>query len=108
MSVLKTVNPQEDFLMQINGDYNVPFDQILVTVAGALPAGTVLKDAATAAVDADTAVLGILAQDKAAGSVWMRVMVRGNPSTVNAQALSVKSATIITALAAKDILVENV
>jgi hypothetical protein len=107
MTVVATVNQQEAFLVQLNGDYNVPFDEVTVTVAGALPAGTVLATLAAAAIDADTAVVGILAQDKAAGSQRCRVMVRGNPSTVNAQAISVKSATIIAALKDLDIIVVN-
>ena len=107
MSVVATVNQQEAFLINVNGDYNVPFDEVTCTVAAALPAGTVLKDLATAAVNADTAVVGILAQDKPAGSQRVRLLTRGNPTTVNAKALSVKSATIITALAAKSIIVVN-
>ena len=107
MSVVATVKQQEAFLINVNGDYNVPFDEVTCTVAAALPAGTVLKDLATAAVTADTAVVGILAQDKPAGSQRVRLLTRGNPTTVNAKALSVKSATIITALAAKSIIVVN-
>lgn len=108
MSVVTTVNQQEAFLVQLNGDYNVPFDEVTCTVAAALPAGTVLKDLATAAVDIDTAAIGILAVDKPAGTQVVRLMSRGNPSTVNAQAISVKSATVIAALAALDIIVVNV
>ena len=107
MSVVATVNQQEAFLMNVNGDYNVPFDEVTCTVAGALPAGTVLKDLATAAIAADTAVVGILAQDKPAGTARVRLIARGDPTTVHAQAISVKSATIITALAAKSIIVVN-
>lgn len=107
MSVVATVNQQEAFLINVNGDYNVPFDEVTCTVAGALPAGTVMKDLATAAVDADTDVVGILAQDKPAGAARVRLMTRGNPTTVNAQAISVSSATIVTALAAKSIIVVN-
>ena len=107
MSVVATVNQQEAFLINVNGDYNVPFDEVTCTVAGALPAGTVLKDLATAAIAADTAVVGILAQDKPAGSQRVRLLTRGNPTTVNAKALSVSSATIVAALAAKSIVVVN-
>lgn len=82
MAVIQTIREQEAFLAQVNGDYNVPFTEVLCTVAGALPSGTILKDAATVAVTGDTDVLGILAHDKAAGTKSVRVMVRGNPSTV--------------------------
>ena len=34
MAILNTVTPKEDFLVQMNGDYNVPFDEMEVTVAG--------------------------------------------------------------------------
>ena len=107
MSVVATVNQQEAFLINVNGDYNVPFDEVTCTVAGALPAGTVLKTLAAAAVEADTAVVGILAQDKPAGAARVRLLTRGNPTTVNAKALSVSSATIVAALAAKSIVVVN-
>lgn len=88
MAVIQTVREQEAFIAQLNGDYNIPFTEVSVTVAGALPAGTILKDAATVAVTGDTAVLGILAKDKAAGTASCRVMVRGNPSTVSKAELS--------------------
>lgn len=107
MSVVATVKQQEAFLMNVNGDYNVPFDEVTCTVAAALPAGTVLKTLAAVAVAADTAVVGILAQDKPAGTAPVRLMTRGNPTTVNAKALSVSSATIVAALAAKSIVVVN-
>lgn len=107
MSVVATVKQQEAFLIDVNGDYNVPFDQVTCTVAAALPAGTVLKDLATAAAAADTAVVGILAEDKPAGTARVRLLTRGNPTTVNAKAISVSSATIVAALAAKSIIVVN-
>jgi|SRR5690606_20637897 len=108
MAILATVGNKEDFLMQVNGDYNVPFDEVLVTVAAAVPAGSLLASAAAVSVGADTVVFGILAEDKPAGSVWVRVMTRGNPTTVNAQALAaIPSATQISGLAAKGIVVVN-
>lgn len=104
MSTIATVVRAEDFLMQINGDYNMLFDTVAVTVAGALPAGTVLKDAATASIAADTVVLGILAEAKPAGaSTFCRVMTRGNPTLVDGKKLSVSSATVQAALEAKGI-----
>lgn len=103
MSTIATVTRAEAFLMQINGDYNVLFDTVAVTVAGALPAGTVLKDAATASIAADTVVLGILAEAKVAGTQFCRVMTRGNPTLIDSKKLSVTSATIQAALEAKGI-----
>ncbi|VDO07295.1 unnamed protein product [Brugia timori] len=107
MSTIKTVTPQEDFLVAVNGDYNLPFDEINVTVAGALVAGTVLEDATKVAVTGSTAILGILAQDKPAGAAWARVMTRGNPTSVNAQALNAYFASAKPLLAAKGIVVVN-
>ena len=103
MSLITTIKAPEQFILQVNGDYNVLFDNVTVTVAGALPAGTVLKDAATASAAADTTVLGILAEAKAAGAQRVRVMTRGNPTLVDAAQLSVSSATVVAALGAKGI-----
>ena len=103
MSLITTIKAPEQFIRQVNGDYNVLFDTVTVTVAGALPAGTVLKNGATVAVAADTGVLGILAEDKAAGTQRVRVMTRGNPTLVDAAQLSVSSATVLAALEAKGI-----
>lgn len=111
MAVIATIGKKEDFLMQLNGDYNVPFDEVLVTVAGALASGTVLETAAKAVDGSSAAVFGILAEDKPAGSVWCRVMTRGNPTTVNRQALgygAATPATIDALLAPKGIVVVNV
>lgn len=103
MPILTTVTRPEQFLVQVNGDYDILFDAVEVTVAAALPSGTVLKDAATAAIAADTAVLGILAADKPAGTATVRVLTRGNPTLVNPSLLSVASATVVAALQAKGI-----
>jgi hypothetical protein len=46
-------------------------------------------------------VLGILADDKPAGTQKVRVMVRGNPSLIDPTQLTVTSATIKAALEAK-------
>ena len=34
MAVLATIGTKEDFIVQMNGDYNVAFDELNVTVAG--------------------------------------------------------------------------
>ena len=34
MAVLTTIGSKEDFIVQMNGDYNVAFDEVNVTVAG--------------------------------------------------------------------------
>lgn len=78
MAILNTVTPKEDFLVQMNGDYNTTFDQVSVAVAG--KSGDVITVSA--------GVFGILADDKPlAAAKKVRVMVRGNPTTVNSKAL---------------------
>ena len=99
MAVLATISTQEDFIVQMNGDYNTAFDEVSVTVAG--KSGDVI---------AVGSAFGILAKDKEAGASFVRVMVRGNPTTVNAQALDFKSLnkeTTIKALASQNIIVVN-
>ena len=111
MTVVKTVKAPEQFLVQMNGDYNPPFDEVQVTVAGALAAGQVLESASAVVDASSTAVFGILAEDKPAGSAWVRVMTRGNPSTVNRKELVYGDAdpdTIDALLEAKGIVVVNV
>ena len=103
MSLITTIKAPEQFIRQVNGDYNVLFDTVTVTVVDALPAGTVLKNGATVAVAADTGVLGILAEDKAAGAQRVRVMTRGNPTLVDNAQLSVASASVKDALEVKGI-----
>lgn len=101
MATITTVVPNEAFIVQVNQDYNMCFDTISITAAGALAAGTVMKDAATAAIAGDTVVIGILAEAKPAGTAFCRVMTRGNPSLIDSSKLSVTSATIQAALEAK-------
>ena len=101
MAIVTTVKAPEQFIVDVNGNYNVCFESINVTAAAALPSGTVLKDAATVAVAADTVSIGILADDKPAGARMVRVMVRGNPSLIDPALLSVNSATIKAALESK-------
>ena len=99
MAVLATVSTQEDFIVQMNGDYNVAFDEVSITVAG--KSGDVIAVGSS---------FGILAKDKGAGASLVRVMVRGNPTTVNARALDFKAlnvTTTITALASQNIIVVN-
>lgn len=101
MAIITTVKAPEQFIVGINGDYNICFESITVTVAAALPSGTVLKDAGTVAVSTDTDSIGILADDKPAGTQIVRVMVRGNPSLIDRAQLSVTSDTIQAALESK-------
>lgn len=97
--MIKTIGTKEDFLMQMNGDYNVPFDELEVTVAGVSGEVIAVGDG-----------FGILAATKEAGAKRVRVLVRGNPTTVNAKALTYGSNTVATtnaALASQGIIVVN-
>ena len=99
MAVLTTIGNKEDFIVQMNGDYNLPFDELNVTVAG--NSGDVITVGSK---------VGILAETKDATAKIVRVMVRGNPTTVNAKALNFKAlnvATTTTALANQGIIVVN-
>ena len=99
MAVLQTIAAKEDFIVQLNGDYNLPFDELEITQAG--------KSGDVIAVGEG---VGILAEDKEAGAKRVRVMVRGNPTTVNAQALNFGEGDVAggtTILASKGIIVVN-
>jgi len=99
MAVLTTIGSKEDFIVQMNGDYNVAFDELSVAVAG--NSGDVI---------AVGSKFGILAETKDATAKIVRVLVRGNPTTVNFKALNFKAlnvATTITALASQGIIVVN-
>lgn len=100
MAILNTVTPKEDFLVQMNGDYNIPFDEMEVTVAGVAGEVITVGDG-----------FGILADDKPeATAKKVRVLVRGNPTSVNAQALTYGANPVEatdTALAEQGIIVVN-
>lgn len=99
MAVLATISTQEDFIVQMNGDYNTAFDEVSITVAG--KSGDVIAVGSS---------YGILAKDKGVGASFVRVMVRGNPTTVNARALDFKALDVnatIKALASQNIIVVN-
>lgn len=97
MAKLQTVVAKEDFIVEINGDYNVPFTEFKATAA--LVAGEVFE----LAVGGD---VGIAASNAAIGE-WVRVMVRGNPTTVNAQALTGLTAPFEASLKAQGVVVVN-
>lgn len=96
MAVIATSKPQEDFIVQINGEYGIPFDE--VTLAVAAVSGQVIANGEGFAIAAEAGAIG----DRA------RVMVRGNPTSVNAQALTgYVAATHKAALEAVGIIVVN-
>lgn len=96
MAVIATSKPKEDFIVQINGEYGIPFDEQVL--ADAVVSGQVIANGAGFAIAAEAGALG----------EHKRVMVRGNPTSVNAQALTGYVAlTHKAALASVGILVVN-
>lgn len=95
MGKIATVTPREDFIVQMNGDYNIVFDE--------------LKTEAKVAANTYVEVLGGITAKAAEAGEFVRVMVRGNPTTVNAQRVDLGSdaEAAKTALAAKGIIVVN-
>lgn len=111
MPIVKTIEPREHFIVQIGGDYDVCFDGVTVTIADELPAGTILADAGSLTSATSTTVLGILADNKPAGEAHVRVLTRGQPTTVDAQSISYGAdadvAAVDAALAERQIVVVN-
>lgn len=91
---LQDVKAKEDFIVQVNGEYNIVFDEL------AAEADCVAGEVVTVG-----AGFGIASTDAKEGEI-VRIMVRGNPSTVNAQALTALGENTA-ALAAQGILVVN-
>lgn len=76
MAKTVTVKSKEDFIVQMNGDYNVVFSEFVAPKA--LVSGEV----------ASVGGVWFIAADAAASGAWVRGMSRGNPTTVNARALT--------------------
>lgn len=76
MAKTVTVKSQEDFIVQMNGDYNVVFSEFVAPKA--LVSGEV----------ASVSGVWFIAAAPAASGAWVRGMSRGNPTTVNARALT--------------------
>lgn len=94
MAKVANQNAVEDFIVQINGEYNIPFES--VKAPKALVAGEVFTVGEG---------VGIAAKDAESGE-WVRAMTKGNPTTVLAGAIT-GSEEDIAKLAAQDILVAN-
>ena len=86
MPVISTIGNQEDFIVHMNGDYNVPFDEMALPVAAV--SGQVIAVGSGFGI-VGTAVPGAVPATNGEYAVGTRarVMTRGNPTTVNAQAL---------------------
>lgn len=87
MALIQTVKPAEQWLVEVNGSYDICFAEV---------------ELAADAVDGEVIaapVAGIVSKGGVAGD-YVRVMVRGNPSKVDASQLTGD----VSGLAAKDIL----
>lgn len=81
MAILETVKQPEQWLVEINGSYDICFTE--VTLAAAAVDGQVIA----------APVVGIVAKGGELGDK-VRVMVRGNPSKVKASQLTGDTATL--------------
>lgn len=86
MPVITTIGAQEDFIVQMNGDYNVPFDEMALAVA-AVSGQVVAVGDGFGIVGTAVFPSAVNGSGQWAIGTRVRVMTRGNPTTVNAQAL---------------------
>lgn len=79
MAKVTTSNVTErNWLVNVGSAYSLMFDEVSVTApVGGWKSGSVLSDATSLVGLADTATLGILADDMAAGTAVVRVLTRG-------------------------------
>ena len=89
MAKIQTVKAKEDFIVQLNGDYNVIFAEVVAPKA--LVSGEVVE------------VSGqwVISAAAVASSAWVRAVTRGNPTTINKRALTGLTAPAQAALEAK-------
>ena len=80
MAKTVTVKAKEDFIVQLNGDYNVIFGEFVAPKA--LVSGEV----------ASVGGVWFIAAAPAASGAYVRGVCRGNPTTINTQALTGLSA----------------
>ncbi|WP_146613008.1 hypothetical protein [Halomonas sp. SL1] len=90
MTKINTIGPKGDTFLVHADDYDVMFDAVDVTVSGV--AGDILEDAATKVSSTSTSVIGILAEATDGTEGPVRVMTRGNPSSVDHQKLNYNDA----------------
>ena len=94
MAKIQTVKQPEQWLMEVNGGYDICFKEVQL---------------AAAAVDGEVVTVGtdkgIVSAGGASGA-FVRVMVRGNPSLVDKSQLTGADDAAVTALAAVGIIVK--
>lgn len=84
MALIQTVKPAEQWLVEVNGSYDICFAEVQLSAD---------------AVDGEVIAEGIVSKGGVSGD-YVRVMTRGNPSKVDASQLTGD----VSGLAAKDIL----
>ena len=89
MAKIETVKAKEDFIVQLNGDYNVIFTEVVA------PKAVVVGEVAQAS------GVWFIAAAAAANGARVRGVVRGNPTTINKRALTGLTAPAQAALEAK-------
>lgn len=106
MAKVATIKAPEQFIVH-QVDYDIQFDAVSVTVSGV--SGDILESASAQVSSISTEVLGILAEDTD-GTGKVRVLTRGNPSSVDRQKINYNDAVeddIDAMLEAKGIVVVN-
>lgn len=88
MAKIQTVKAKEDFIVQLNGDYNVIFAEVIA------PAAVVSGQVVQVGTD------WVIAAAPAASGAWVRAVVRGNPTTINKRGLTIEALTADAAIAA--------
>ncbi|WP_168016595.1 hypothetical protein [Halomonas salinarum] len=90
MTKINTIGPKGDTFLVHANDYDIQFDAVNVTVAGS--AGDILESASAQVSSTSTEVIGILAEETDGTAGPVRVMTRGNPSSVDHQKLNYNDA----------------
>lgn len=84
MSLIQSVTAPEQWLIEVNGGYDVLFQMVTVSaLAAPVVSGQVITVAGVAG-----ASFGIVDKAYPVGTTKLRVMVRGNPAIVSAKGLT--------------------
>ncbi|PWW28762.1 hypothetical protein [Chromohalobacter israelensis] len=90
MAKINTIGPKGDTFLVHTNDYDIQYDAVNVTVAGV--AGDILESASLQVSSTSTGIIGILAEETDGTAGPVRVMTRGNPSSVDHQKLNYNDA----------------
>ena len=84
MSLIQSVTAPEQWLIEVNGGYDVLFQMVTVSALEA----PVVTGQVIAVADVAGASFGIVDKAYPVGATKLRVMVRGNPAIVSAKGLT--------------------